>query len=402
MEHSEKQISIVGVGMDGEATLTQAGQLAIEAADLLIGGSERLLKPFRHWGKQEYISYRPAGAIRECDCQNIAVLVSGDVGFYSVAETLLPQLEGYEVEVICGISTPVYFCALLHLSWSKLHFVSLHGANNSIVRNVCAHEYTFFLLGGDITPAAICRRLCEYGRGTLTVHIGENFGAPDERVTSGRAEELTAYQAQRLCAVIVENPHYERFVPCGIDDGEFVRGKVPMTKAEVRALCVTKLSIRKDEICWDIGCGTGSVSVELALHCANGAVFAVDKNAEAVALTEANRKKFGCDNLEICHSSAEAAIETLPAPDCVFVGGSGGSLDEILRAAAAKNPRVKIVVTAVSLETLGQCMTIFDALGFESDITQIAVTRTRKVGSHTMLAAENPIFIIKRKFAENI
>lgn len=397
MEHFEKKISIVGIGMDGEATLTQAGQRAIEAAGVLIGGSERLLQPFRHLGKQEYISYRPAAVIRECDYQKIVVLVSGDVGFYSVAETLLPQLTGYEVEVICGISTPIYFCAILHLSWSKLHFISLHGAKDNIVRNVCAHEYTFFLLGGDITPAAICRRLCEYGRGELTVHVGENFGSPDERVTSSRAEELADYPSQRLCAVIVENPHYERFVPCGIDDSEFVRGKVPMTKAEVRALCVAKLAIGAGDCCWDIGCGTGSVSVEMALQCTNGTVFSVDKKAEAVALTEANRKKFGCDNIEIFHSTVEEAIETLPAPDCVFVGGSSGSLDEVIRAAAAKNPHVKIVVTAVSLETLQQCTTIFDMLGFESEITQIAVTRTRKVGSHTMLSAENPIVIIKRK-----
>lgn len=397
METAKKKIVIVGIGMDGEATLTQAGQRAIEAADLLIGGSERLLKPFRHFGKREWISYRPAAVIRDCEQQNIAVLVSGDVGFYSVTEKLLPQLEGYEVEVICGISTPIYFCAILHLSWSKLHFVSLHGAKNNIVRNVCAHEYTFFLLGGHITPADICRRLCEYGRGELTVHVGENLGSPLERVTSGRAENLTEYQSQRLCAVIVENPRYERFIPCGIDDGEFVRGKVPMTKAEVRALCVAKLVISAGDCCWDIGCGTGSVSVEMALQCVNGTVLAVDKNAEAVGLTNANQKKFGCDNIEIVHSTAEDAAEAMPSPDCVFVGGSGGSLEAILRTAATKNPHVKIVVTAVSLETLHQSVAVFDALGFESEITQIAVTRTRKVGSHTMLSAENPIFIIKRK-----
>lgn len=396
MEPSEKKIAIVGIGMDGDATLTQAGRRAIEAADLLIGGSERLLRPFRHLGKREYITYRPAKFIQECDGQAIAVLVSGDVGFYSMAEKLLPQLAGCDVQVFCGISTPIYFCSRLHLSWSQMHFVSLHGVTGSIVRNVCAHEYTFFLLGGSMTPAAICRRLCEYGRGGLTVHIGENFGSPTERVTSARAEELTELETHHLCAVIVENPDYERCIRCGIDDGEFLRGKVPMTKAEVRALCVTKLAIGISDVCWDIGCGTGSVSVEMALHCPHGRVMAVDKNAEAAALTEANQKKFGCDNIEIIHAAAEDTLAALPVPDCVFVGGSGGGLDEILRAAAEKNPRVRMVVTAVSLETLEQCRAVFDKHDFESEITQVAVTRTRKVGCHTMLAAENPIFIIKR------
>lgn len=398
MNHSEKKITIVGIGMDGENTLTQAGKRAIEATDLLIGGSERLLRPFRHLGKREYISYSPAPYIRECENQNIAVLVSGDVGFYSVAEKLLPQLEGYEVEVLCGISTPVYFCARLGLSWSKMYFVSLHGASGSIVRSVCAHEYTFFLLGGKITPAALCRRLCEYGRGGLTVHIGENFGSPTERVTSGPAEELVDMQTENLCAVIVENPNYERHIRCGIDDSEFIRGKVPMTKSEVRALCIGKLEINTGDICWDIGCGTGSVSVEMALQCADGTVFAVDRNSEAMALTETNQKKFGCDNIAVFHAEAAEAVAQFPAPDCVFVGGSGGSLADILRAAAARNPQVRIVVTAVSLETLHQCTAVFDQLGFACEITQIAVTRTRKIGSHTMLAAENPIFMIKRKF----
>lgn len=395
MEH-KKKVAIVGIGMDGTDTLTQAGRRAIEAADLLIG-AERMLRPFRHLGKREVVSYQPAPIICDCEEQHIAVLVSGDVGFYSAAEKLLPRLEGLEVEVICGIATPVYFSARLGLSWSDMHFVSLHGANASIVRNVCAHKTTFFLLGGDVTPALLCRRLCEYGLQNVTVHIGENLSSDAEHVTSGCAKDFTEYEAERLCAVIVQNEQYERGIRAGIDDSEFIRGDIPMTKSEVRTLVVAKLGIGEGDVCWDIGCGTGSVSVEMALRGEDVSVYAVDKNAEAVALTQRNCEKFGCDNIEIIHEKAETAVSSFPPPDCVFIGGSGGSIEPIVQAAYAKNPAVRMVVTAVSLETLHQAATVFEQLGMACAITQIAVTRTRKVGSHTMLAAENPIFIIQRK-----
>ncbi len=398
-----KKIKIIGIGMDGSNTLTQAGRRGIEEADLLIG-AQRMLLPFKSLGKSEFVSYICEDIVKfiqDCEYKNIAVLVSGDCGFYSATEKLLPLLEDFETEVICGISAPIYFCSRLQIPWSRLHFVSLHGASGSIVRNVCSHEFTFFLLGGKITPSEICRRLCEYSMGHITVHIGENLAATSakgERILSGRAEDFIDVATDNLCVMIVQNPHYERYIRCGIDDGEFIRGKVPMTKSEVRALCVSKLDIHKDDTCWDIGCGTGSVSVEMALRCTNGTVFAVDKNSEAVELTELNSKKFGCDNIKTIRSLAENVVEELSVPDCVFIGGSGGCIENIIRTAVAKNSYVKIVATAVSLETLFQCIDIFNKLGFQSETVQIAVTQTRKIGSHTMFCAENPIFIIKRKF----
>jgi precorrin-6Y C5,15-methyltransferase (decarboxylating) len=129
----------------------------------------------------------------------------------------------------------------------------------------------------------------------------------------------------------------------------------------------------------------------------NGIVCAVERNAEAVDLINKNRIKFGCDNINIYSGDARDIINELPVPDVVFVGGSGGHLCEIIEKAYSLNSNIRLTVTAVSLETLSECSAIFDRLGLESDITQIAVTRTRKVGSHTMFSAENPIYIIKRK-----
>lgn len=395
-----KRINIIGIGMDGTETLTKKALQAIENAQILIG-AQRMLDCFLKLGKPVFCSYKSkeiAEFIKECEYEKIAVLMSGDCGFYSGAERLLPLIDDFETKVICGISTPVYFASKLKIAWQNMKFVTLHGVGGNIVRHVCSNPVTFFLLGGEITPKYICKRLCEYRLGDSTVHIGENFGGSNERITTGMAKELTEIETDKLCAVIVCNENHEKNLRSCIPDSEFIRGSVPMTKSEVRSVCVAKLEIDSDSICWDIGCGTGSVAIEMAFRCPDGRVYAVEKNEEAVSLTSENRIKFGCDNIEIISGNAESVIETLPVPDCVFIGGSGSSLEQIIMKVIEKNPLAKIVATAVSLETLNQCIEIFDRIGVETEIIQLAVTRTRKVGRHTMLAAENPIFIIRRNF----
>ena len=394
------KVYIVGIGAEGKKTLTNAASEAIAAADVLIGAS-RMLKPFAGSGKPVYEEYRSEKIyeyLAENSFETAAVLMSGDCGFFSGAGRLIRSLSEYDTEVICGIASPVYFFSKLGKDWSDCHFVSLHGKEASIVRAVRSHRSTFFLLGGSITAAELCRRLCSYDMGDVMVYIGEELGYPDERITSGRASELTDISASELCVLLAENPDYERHIPSCISDESFIRGSVPMTKAEVRTVVVAGLDICNSDVCWDIGGGTGSVSVEMAVRCPDGRVCSVEKNEEAAALIEANRRKFGCDNIEIYQGDAGELVGELPRPDCVFIGGSGGELRKIIRIAAEKNSNIRLTVTAVSLETLSECIAVFNELDFEADIRQIAVTRTRRLGGHTMMSAENPVFIIKRKF----
>lgn len=276
-----------------------------------------------------------------------------------------------------------------------MKFVSLHGENSNIVRNVRRNELCFFLLGGEVTPAELCRRLCEYGMGETKIYIGENLAAENERILSGKASEFTDISLGKLTVAVTENPEYERIIPIGIADEKFTRGKVPMTKSEVRSVVISKLEIGRNSVCWDVGCGTGSVSAEAALQCFDGTVYAVDKNPEAAELTRENAHKFGCDNIEIICGSAPESLNELPAPDSVFIGGSSGRISEISDIAFAKNPNAVIVVTAVSIETLNDAAKAFEKYRIDPEIVQLAVTRTRKVGSHTMFSAENPVFIIK-------
>lgn len=394
------KVKIIGIGMGSEKNLTAEAAEAIKAADVLIG-ARRMLEPFKALGKpmlEEYRSEEISRFLEENEYQSPAVLVSGDCGFFSGARKLTALLKDADTELICGIASPVYFLSKLKKDWSDCHFVSLHGQNGNIVRSVCAHEKTFFLLGGSLGASDVCKKLCDYGMGDISLYIGENLGSESEKITSGKACEIVGLSTCGLSVMLAENPDYERQIPSGIDDEEFIRGKVPMTKKEVRAITVSGLEIGKNDLCWDIGSGTGSVSVEMAVRCENGTVHAVEKNPEAAALTAENSRKFGCDNIEIHEGEAAEIVGELPPPDCVFIGGSSGKIGEIVGAALDKNSNVRLTITAVSLETLVQATEAFDKLGMKSEITQIAVTRTRKVGNHTMLTAENPIYIIKRKF----
>lgn len=391
-----KKIAVVGTGMDGNRTMTAEGLEAVRSAELIIG-AERAVSPFKAMGREIFISCGPneiAKRIAETEHENIAVLMSGDCGFFSGAERLLPLLSDYDTRVICGISSAAYFCSRIGVSQNGAELVSLHGRSGSIVRRVCAHEKTFFLLGGDIAPKDVCRRLCEYGLGDADIFIGENLSYDNERLTHGRAAELIDIETDKLCVLMAINRRYERNMRGCIPDSEFIRGSVPMTKAEVRSIIVNKLCIPKDGIVWDIGCGTGSVSVEAALRCECGTVYAADRSEEAARLTDKNRRRFGCDNIEMITANGAEAAKTLPKPDSVFIGGSGGELGDIITAALGKNPAARIVITAVTLETLNESISLLEAAGRSPEISQISVTRVKKVGTHSMLSAENPVYIV--------
>ena len=389
------KVYIIGTGADGKNTLTKQAALAIEQADLLIGSS-RMLKPYENSGKRLVNCYRPeeiSETLKNDDAKTAAVLMSGDCGFFSGTKKLLPYLDGFEI--IPGISSAAYFFARSGLSYENTKFVSLHGKNANIAINVLMNETCFFILGSEGDAAMVCERLCEYGLGDVKVHIGENLGYENEKITVCPAKDAKNIKTDKLSVLLTENEKPLSCIPSGIKDSGFVRAEIPMTKAEIRCTSVATLDICKDSVCWDIGCGSGSVSVEMAFRCPDGRVYAFDKKSAAVSLTKDNAKKFGCDNITVKEGSCpEILVDALP-PQKVFIGGSSGELPAIFDIIYKKSPTAEIVVTAVSLETLQQAAECFEKHGRECTITQVAVTRTRKVGSHTMFDAQNPVFIIK-------
>ena len=187
--------------------------------------------------------------------------------------------------------------------------------------------------------------------------------------------------------------------PLGLPDDAFAQRK-PLrgliTKSEVRAVSLYKMGLRRDSTVWDVGAGSGSVALEAAVIASKGVVYAVERNAECVEMLRDNVARLGPDNVIVVDGEAPDALDELPAPQCVFVGGGGGMLPEILECAASRMPEHgRIVVNLASIERVARTQGCLGSLGFDVELTMISASRGRALPDGTMrLAAENPVFII--------
>ena len=387
-----RKFYIIGAGMGAPDSLTGEAAHALAASDAVFA-TQRLTAvcdraavcPFDQLAAEAIAS----GA------QTVSVLVSGDVGFFSAAGRLRGQLAPHgDVRLVCGLSSMQYFCAKLGVSYDDACVRSLHGRAGSILGAVSYHKKTFVLTGGENTAPKVCKTLADAGLGGLTVHLGENLGAANERIQTGAAETLAAEACGNLAVLLIEHPDaVNAYEP--VRDDMLTRAKVPMTKEEVRWVSVSRLAVQPRDTVWDVGAGTGAVTLELARKASDGLVYAVERKPEAIALLHENRAKLGGYNVHIVEGAAPDALEALPAPDCVFVGGSGGAMRRILEIAKHKNPAVRVVVNAIALETLHETRAALSALGFaDVEITQLSAARGKAVGPYTMMTANNPVFIL--------
>jgi len=194
----------------------------------------------------------------------------------------------------------------------------------------------------------------------------------------------------------------DKIITPGILDSEFIRGNVPMTKEEVRAASISKLRLKKDSVVYDIGSGTGSVSVEIARLSKGIKVFAVDSNPEAAELTKKNLEKFALKNAEAVQGEAPFALEPLPFPTHAFIGGSGGNLIEILDVLKRKNPKIRVVLNAVTLESISKIDEIIKFYSLtDYEIVQFFITKAQKIGSHNLFKSNNPVVVFSFSFSES-
>lgn len=398
------KVYLIGTGMGSPDTLTVAAQKAIESADLLIGAA-RLLEPFESLPAKKLELVRSdeiVDALRAEDAESACVLLSGDLGFYSGATLLREKLQDFDLVSIPGISSLVYFCSQIGTTWQDAHLLSAHGRDCNIVGELQSHAKSFLLTGGTTKVTDICRELDTAGFGDLHVYVGERLSYEDERIESGFVRDFLETDFADLSVMLVENEHpiVRKTQASSLSDDEFVRGDAPMTKEEVRELAVAKLHVRADDTIWDIGAGTGSVSVELALAAHKGSVYAVEKNSSAVKLLHENKERFGVTNLHIVEGNAPEALDGLPAPDRVFIGGSSGNLSSIIEAAFATGNVGRICITAITLETLGEALVVLERFSLgDVDIVQLSVAKAKSLAGYHMMMANNPIFLISANTA---
>ena len=392
-------VTLIGMGSGQPENLTLQGLAALRQADLILGARRLLAVLPAGCTENRAAAYRPdevAELLQTSGAENAVLVYSGDTGFYSGASSMMEKLEalGVRARVLPGLSSIQLLAAALGRPWQGWNLVSAHGRTCDPVAECMQGRPTFFLTGGSEDPATLCAQLAAEGFGDVQGVVGQCLGTPEEKLFRGSVKELAAGRFNSLSVLLVEAAEVLPRRAPGLPDEAFERGDVPMTKQEVRAAVLAKLAVRPEDILWDVGAGTGSVSVELALAAPRGRVYAVECRPEGCALIKANREKFRTRNLVLVEGLAPDALSDLPAPDAVFIGGSKGSLAAIVDAVLDKNPDARICVSAIALETLSAAVAALTAKGRTVQVSQIAVSRAKAVGGLHLMMAQNPIYLI--------
>lgn len=401
-----KKVYIIGAGIGNKCFMHKKAAEMIEAVDCLIG-AKRMLRDLNDLNKEK-IECIDAEKIYSFINSNdmyssFGVLVSGDTGFFSLSgrlTELLSENGGISVENIPAVGSLQYFCSKLNIPWDSIKFASAHGRNADIIPIIMFNKKVFLLTGGELTPDKICLHLTKKGLGHLKVSVGEKLSYDDERITEDYASIMAERRFDSLSVMMIHNDN--ALEPDAgnrsIRDDEFITGSAPMTKSEVRTISIAKLNIKSNYVVFDIGAGTGSVSIETALKLYNGTLYAIEKEKKSLELIKSNIEKFNAHNIELIEGAAPSALFDLPKPDAVFIGGSGGYMDDIISEVIKKNPFVTVVINTITLQSLNEALNCMEKYKFnDMEIINLSVSKAKKIGHYDMMIGQNPIYIISGK-----
>lgn len=397
-----RKVTLLGIGMGAAETMTVEGVRACNQADCIIGAKRMLTAVEQILDTEKpmvsmYLSQQIVEYIHSHEkYSNIVIALSGDVGFYSGAKKLVDALPEVEVELLCGISSAVYFASKLHTSWDDMKLMSVHGRRANIIAALSRNEKVFTLASGAESIRQLAEELVDYGFGQVTMSVGTDLSYPQEQITTATPEQFLDYQTEGVSVALLQRQTEDEFVVThGIADETFIRGKVPMTKEEVRSISVSKMQLRRDSVVYDIGAGTGSVCIEMARMIPEGCVYAIEQKEEATALIRENQKKFQVPNVQIVHGKAPAAMQGLEVPTHAFLGGTGGNMRDIITKLRALNPQIRIVINCIALESLAEITGLLQELEIkDAEITAVTIAKSKPLGHYHMMMGQNPVYVI--------
>jgi precorrin-6Y C5,15-methyltransferase (decarboxylating) len=407
----EPRIHIIGVGGDGLAGLTARARELVTSADLLLGAEHALdLLPE---GRGERVRIGPdlQEVVRLLEAQlgrrRIVIVAVGDPLFYGVARYLCDRLGKEHFEVLPHVSSMQLAFARVKESWEEAFLTNLAGHPlEEVLDRIRTAETVGLFPGPDEGPAETARQLLARGLDYFRAYVCENLGAPDERVTQGELTDLQDMDFAPLNVMILKRKpgrpdqprtpgQLRRF---GNPDDVFAQSRPKsglITQAEVRAVALAQLNIQPGSVVWDIGAGSGSVAIEAAQLSAPGMVYAVEQDAADYHLILANAQTFGVRNLKAVHGTAPAVFAGLPAPDAVFVGGTGHEIARLLEAAyAALRPAGSLVVNVATLEMLGSTYATLKALAPPVQVLLVNLSRGVEQLETLRFEAVNPTFLL--------
>lgn len=412
-------ITLAGVGMGSQASLTKEVEQTIKEADIILGAKRMIdtyeprleKKPYYMAG--DIIPYlkKLQGNDTFYEDKNVVILFSGDSGFYSGCQSLYRSLMAEtesgaldaDISIMPGISSIAYLAACTGESYQDAEICSIHGRKQANLADIIRHNSkTFMLMSGVNDVNSLGQLLLDAGLNQCIVIAGYELSYETQEIMALTSIECVELKKEGLYTCLIKNPNAgDRRLTHGKADSEFIRDKVPMTKEEVREVSICKLRLTDKSLVYDIGSGTGSIAMEMAGLSPDLKVYAIERKPEAVALIKKNKEKFKLDNIEVIEAEAPEGLDELPKPTHVFIGGSGGNLNEILNTLYSMNDSMRIVITAVSLETIAQIKEILSAYPIANeDIVELQVNRSKVMGKYHMMQAENPVWICSFDFRE--
>jgi len=373
----------------------------------LLAGAARLLELFPDFSGQKL----PLTAgdldsfiarIKSYRGQRVVVLASGDPNFYGLAATLLQHVDRKEVAIYPAVSSMQWAFAKAKIPWHDAALISLHGRPMHHLARIWPREKIGIFTDRENTPLRIASFLLDRGaRPEGEYFLLENLGAEDEKITCGRLKDLAAAQAESaplniLLLIKAASPDspFSRYPAPGLPEEEFYHTAGLITKREIRAAVLSFLRPQEDSILWDIGAGSGSVSIEASRLIRSGLILAVEKKPAEVENIIKNRQKFQVLNLEVILGEAPIALAELPDPDRIFLGGSGRSLGHNLVACWQRLKKGGVmVINAITLESLNTAREFLASQARRFDIIAIQVSRKKELAESTIMEPSAPVYI---------
>ncbi|MCR5232995.1 MAG: precorrin-6A reductase [Lachnospiraceae bacterium] len=337
------------------------------------------------------------------DIKTAVILFSGDSGFYSGAGAACGELSKWDgnaqITMLPGISSVSYLASKLRETYEDAVLLSLHGRSledsmPKLLETVRYNRKTFLLLSGSRDINTVAEWLDVFDINCV-IYAGSNLSYDYERIDILKPTETVDYNEEGMVTALIINEECERKpVYRTFKDDDFIRDKVPMTKECIRHESILRFSLKSGDVVYDIGGGTGSVAIEIAAQDPSIRVYTFERKEEAAKLIEKNLNLHGALNVKLIKGEAPEAFKDIEAPDCVFIGGSAGRLDEIIGYLSDKKSGIRYVANAVSLETIEEIRHVVDRHhATEVSMIQISVNNIETVGSHHLFKAQNPVTI---------
>lgn len=406
----QMQITLAGIGMGNQNSMTKEVHDAITDADILLG-AERMIAPFQaKLDKQPfYQADQIIPYLKDIGEGNIVILFSGDSGFYSGCQSLYHALleavaKGQlnaSIRIFPGISSVAYLAACVKESYQDAAILSMHGKKlHHLAQKISAIQKTYLLMSGVSDVNCLGNILVKAGLTACEVIAGYELSYDRQQIKKLTPQECCTLQEEGLYTCLVKNPNViPKRLTHGIADREFVRNQVPMTKEEIREVSICKLRLCENAVVYDIGSGTGSMAVEIAGLSDCIQVYAIEQKESAVELIQQNKEKFQLENIIVTKAKAPEGLNALPKASHAFIGGSGGNLREILQTLYQINPQMRIVLNAISMETICEMKTLLSCYPIkESEIVQLQSSKAKEIGAYHLMQAENPVWIFSFHF----